>query len=132
MVRSFHLYRLLSILLIAHLFSCNDGNSSGPSQLEKDQLEQLWTDPGKADLSWCGTTYSSEYTNMVLNGWVTSPSGSETFTLFAGWHAEDFPWPDARNWVSIGLRIGDRGYNYLAYKRSGFNCSCHLQLCCRN
>ena len=95
----------------------DDGKGSGEQQ---NELENFWKDPGKADLVAFGTMYESDYTNMGAGGKATAGNETVDFALFAGWHTDDFPWPDARNWVSIGLKWGDEGYSFVAYEQAGF------------
>ncbi len=91
------------------------------SKEQQEDLESFWKDPGKADLVAFGTMFESDYTNMGASGRATAGDVTVDFALFAGWHTDDFPWPDARNWASIGFKWGDEGYSYVAYEQTGFS-----------
>lgn len=122
------MWRIATVVLVALSLAtagCNpEMAEEGPTPEEQDKLEQAWANAGKSDLSWCGTKYDSEYVNMGLSGrFLQDGAKSETFSLFAGWHSDDFPWPNAQSWVSIGLRVGSDGYNYVAYHSRDFEIS---------
>jgi hypothetical protein len=112
-------HRLASLALAARALAATACSApteeAGSDGEDLETLESFWADPGKADLHAFGTAYSSNYTNLSVSGF----SDAGPFTLFAGTHADDFPWPDAKGWTSVGLQVGGSSYSYATRSQQG-------------